>query len=106
MTSPMPPLQAKTPKAINGYNIEGSVFAPDNTTLYIGFRAPLVPTANRTMAVIAPVLHFESWFNGGAPADTATLGTPIELVNLGGRGIRDMIPLVERSIVCHRCRQL
>jgi Secretion system C-terminal sorting domain len=42
--------------------------------------------------VIAPVLNFESWFNGGTPADTATLGTPIEL-NLGGRGIRDMIRL-------------
>ena len=80
------------PKTTNGFNLEGMVFAPDNTTLYMGFRAPLVPTANRTNAVIAPILNFENWFNNGAPTDTATLGAPIEL-DLGGRGIRDMIRL-------------
>ena len=86
------------PKTIDGFNLEGMVFAPDNTTLYMGFRAPLVPTANRTNAVIAPILNFESWFNGGAPADTATLGTPIAL-NLGGRGIREMIRLTNGNYV-------
>jgi hypothetical protein len=86
------------PKTIDGFNLEGMVFAPDNTTLYMGFRAPLVPAANRTNAVIAPILNFESWFNGGTPADTATLGTPIEL-NLGGRGIREMIRLTNGNYV-------
>lgn len=79
------------PKLIDGFNVEGMVFAPDNTTMYIGFRAPLVPTAGRTKAVIAPIQNFETWFNSG-PAGNPTFGSPIEL-NLGGRGIRDLIRL-------------
>jgi hypothetical protein len=82
----------KDPKAIDGFNIEGMVFGPDNTTMYIGFRAPLVPLSGRVNAVIAPIQDFETWFNNGAPAGNPTIGTPIEL-NLGGRGIRDMIRL-------------
>jgi hypothetical protein len=42
-------------------------------------------------AVIAPVQNFEAWFNDVARSN-ATIGAPIEL-NLGGRGIRDMIRL-------------
>ncbi|MGG9962754.1 T9SS type A sorting domain-containing protein [Ferruginibacter sp. SUN106] len=80
------------PKLIDGFNVEGMVFGPDNTSLFIGFRAPLVPTANRTKAVIAPLQNFESWFNNGAPAGNPTIGAPIEL-DLGGRGIRDIIRL-------------
>jgi hypothetical protein len=72
--------------------------APDNTTLYIGFRAPLVPTANRTKAVIAPLLNFETWFNNGNPSGNPTFGSPIEL-NLGGRGIRDMVRLSNDSYI-------
>jgi len=79
-------------KTIDGFNAEGMNIAPDNTTLYIGFRAPLVPTANRTKAVIAPLLNFETWFNNGNPLGNPTFGAPIEL-NLGGRGIRDMVRL-------------
>jgi len=82
----------KDPKLIDGFNAEGMVFGPDNTTLYIGFRAPLVPTGTRTKAVIAPVSNFETWFNNGAPAGNAVIAAPIEL-DLGGRGIRDMIRL-------------
>ena len=83
------------PKTTSGFNAEGMVFAPDNSTMYIGLRAPLVPTATRTNAVIVPVLNFESWFNADATNGTqtnATFGSPIEL-NLGGRGIRDLIRL-------------
>lgn len=80
------------PKLINGFNLEGMVFAPNNTTMYLGFRAPLVPTASRTKAVIVPIQNFEAWFNNGAPAGNATLGSPIEL-DLGNRGIRDIIKL-------------
>ncbi len=79
-------------KTIDGFNVEGMTIAPDNTTLYIGFRAPLVPTANRTNAVIAPLLNFESWYNNGSPSGNPVFGSPIEL-NLGGRGIRDMVRL-------------
>jgi hypothetical protein len=78
------------PKAINGFNIEGLTFAPDNTTLWIGFRAPLVPTSARTKAVICPITNFETWFNNGSPVGNPTFGSPIEL-SLGGRGIRDIV---------------
>jgi hypothetical protein len=79
-------------KTIDGFNVEGMTIGPDNTTLYIGFRAPLVPTASRTKAVIAPLLNFETWFNNGSPSGNPTFGSPIEL-NLGGRGIRDIVRL-------------
>ena len=79
-------------KSISGFAAEGMVFGPDSTTLYIAFRAPLVPTSTRTKAVIAPVLNFETWFNNGSPAGAPTFGAPIEL-DLGGRGFRDLIRL-------------
>jgi hypothetical protein len=82
----------KEPKAIDGFNVEGMCIGPDNTTLYIAFRAPLVPTASRSKALIAPVLNFETWFNNGSPSTAPTFGTPIEL-NLGGRGFRDIVRL-------------
>ena len=85
-------------KTAAGFAAEGMVFGPDNTTLYIGFRAPLVPTSSRTNAVIAPILNFETWFNNGNPAGSPDLGAPIEL-NLGGRGIRDLIRLANGTYV-------
>lgn len=88
----------KNPKLIDGFNIEGMVFAPDNQTMYIGFRAPLVPIGNRTKAVIAPVDNFESWFNNGSPVGNPTIGYPIEL-DLGGRGVRDIIRLPNGNYV-------
>jgi hypothetical protein len=85
-------------KADDGFAAEGMVFGPDSTTLYIGFRAPLVPTASRTKAVIVPVLHFESWFHDGSDQTAPTLGAPIEL-DLGGRGIRDLIRLSNSTYI-------
>lgn len=82
----------KNPKLVDGFNIEGMVFAPDNSTMYIGFRAPLVPIGRRTKAVIAPIENFENWFNNGAAHDNPAIGDPIEL-DLAGRGIRDVIQL-------------
>jgi hypothetical protein len=81
-----------TPKSVEGFNIEGMIFAPDSTTMYIGFRAPVVPVTNRTKALIAPIQNFESWFNNGQPSGDPVIGDPVEL-NLGGRGIRDMLRL-------------
>lgn len=86
------------PKTIDGFNVEGMVFAPNSTTMYIGFRAPLVPTANRTKALIAPIQNFETWFNNGAPSGSPTIGAPIELT-LGNRGIRDIIRLANGTYV-------
>jgi hypothetical protein len=80
------------PKSLVGFSLEGMVFGPDSTTLYLGLRAPLVPTALRTKAVIAPIVNFEAWFNNGAPSGPPVFGAPIEL-DLGTRGIRDMIRL-------------
>ena len=88
----------KNPKQGDGFNIEGMVFGPDNKTMYIGFRAPLVPTASRTKAVIAPIQNFETWFNNGSPVGNPIIGSPIEL-DLGGRGIRDLIRLPNGNYV-------
>jgi hypothetical protein len=77
------------PKQIDGLNIEGMCLGPNDTSLYIGFRAPLVPVSNRTKALICPVKNFEGWFNNGSPIGNPQYGNPIEL-NLGGRGIRSM----------------
>lgn len=85
-------------KSPSGFAAEGLVFGPDNTTLYVGFRAPLVPNVSRTKAVIAPITGFETWFNNGAPSGSPTIGLPIEL-NLGGRGIRDIIRLTNGTYV-------
>jgi Secretion system C-terminal sorting domain len=86
------------PKTINGFNIEGLTFAPDGTSLWIGFRAPLLPITNRKKAVLCPVLNFETWFNNGTPIGAPSFGPPIELdltySPLGTvipRGIRDII---------------
>ena len=85
-------------KSVSGFAAEGMVFGPDNTTLYIGLRAPLVPTSNRTKAVIAPIQNFETWFNNGTPSGNPTFGSPIEL-DLGGRGFRDLIRLSNGTYV-------
>ncbi|HUR65152.1 MAG TPA: hypothetical protein VMZ03_02275 [Chitinophagaceae bacterium] len=85
-------------KRPDGFNIEGMVFGPDKRTMYIGFRAPLVPLAHRTKALIAPINNFEKWFNNGSPAGDPQIGAPIEL-DLGGRGIRDIICIPDGSYV-------
>lgn len=85
------------PKQIDGFNMEGMAFAPDNTTMYIGFRAPLEPTTNRVNALIAPVQNFESWFGNGTTTDPV-LGSPIFL-DLGGKGIREIVRLSQNSFV-------
>ncbi|UAY51128.1 hypothetical protein [Ferruginibacter albus] len=87
-----------TPKSTDGFNAEGMVFAPDSTTLYIGFRAPMVPVSKRAKALIAPIQNFETWFNEGHPKENISIGAPIEL-DLGGRGIRDMIRLGNKYII-------
>ncbi|MBC7865316.1 MAG: T9SS type A sorting domain-containing protein [Bacteroidia bacterium] len=77
------------PKQIDGFNVEGMCLGPNDTSLYIGFRAPLVPIGNRTKALICPIKNFEAWFNNGSPIGSPVFGNPIEL-NLGGRGIRSI----------------
>ncbi|MVM38956.1 hypothetical protein GO730_17735 [Spirosoma sp. HMF3257] len=88
-------LQASADAAVDskstiGYNIEGAEFAPDGSTVYIGFRAPQVPLPARAMALVIPVTNLTSILavNGGVQG-SATFGAPIEL-DLGGRGIREI----------------
>jgi hypothetical protein len=70
------------------FNIEGLEFAPGSTsTAYVSFRAPIVGPNNQ--ALIVPVTNFDQ-LTGGNPGTThATFGAPI-LLNLGGRGIREI----------------
>ncbi|WP_322759359.1 PxKF domain-containing protein, partial [Frankia sp. Cr2] len=72
-----------------GYNIEGLEFAPDGTTAYLGFRAPLSPAAGRTKALVVAVTNFPSLVTGSPGPGPATFGAPIEL-DLAGRGIREI----------------
>jgi len=71
----------------SGFNIEGLTIAPNGTTAYVAFRAPEVPTAIRTRALIAPITNFADLVTG--VATSASIGAPIEL-DLGGRGIREI----------------
>jgi Carboxypeptidase regulatory-like domain/Protein of unknown function (DUF3616) len=73
----------------SGFNIEGMVFAPDDATVYIGFRAPIVPANSRTKALLVPVTNVSALVSGNPSAGLAAFGAPIQL-NLGGRGIREI----------------
>ena len=83
-------VDSKTPA---GFNIEGLAMAPDNSTAYFAFRAPLLPTTDRHQAVIVPVLNFAALITDAAPDSlaqgSATFGAPI-FMDLGGRGIRSL----------------
>ena len=72
-----------------GFNIEALTIAPDGMTAYVAFRAPIVPTTNRTKALIVPVTNFASLVTGNPSRGPATFGAPIQL-DLGGRGIREI----------------
>lgn len=87
-----------SPKGANGFNVEGLTVAPDGTTAYIGFRAPLVagsgPTTSasrRDHALIVPLLNMPALVTGSPTPGpgVARFGTPIVL-DLGGRGIRSI----------------
>lgn len=95
------------PDVSTGCNIEGVEFAPDNSTMYVGFRSPLA----NGKAVIVPIADFESLLTASdAPAGLAgtdsvsadsavsfaapaavspRFGEPI-LLDLGGRSIREI----------------
>lgn len=83
------------PKRIDGFNVEGMAMGPDNSTCYIGFRAPLLPepgksltNSNRKLALIVPVRDFESALNNGSLSGS-NISDPI-LLDLNGRSIRSM----------------
>jgi hypothetical protein len=74
----------------SGFNIEGFEIAPNNTTAYICFRAPLMTTTTRTKALIVPLTNFADLVSANPTTTvTATFGTPIQM-DLGGRAIREI----------------
>lgn len=84
-----------------GFNIEGLAASPDNSRLYFGFRAPLVPApaapaaidgpGRGTLALIASLNNFPALLTGSGQNSTAPAfdNNGIEL-NLGARGIRSI----------------
>ncbi|MGO2658584.1 MAG: DUF3616 domain-containing protein [Mycetocola reblochoni] len=80
---------AEGPRSLN---VEGAAIAPDGTTLWLGFRSPLVPGTARSAsaaderALIVPVADVDDVVSGAE----AVVGEPI-LIDLGGRAIRDMV---------------
>ena len=76
----------QTSKQVDGYAIEGLEFAPDGTTAYLGFRAPLVLPGGRTKALVVPVSNLRALTSTGG---SASFGAPI-LWDLGGQSVRDI----------------
>jgi hypothetical protein len=74
-----------TPERVDGFSIEGLVGAPNDSALWLGFRAPLAST--RTSALIVPLSNYAALTAG--TTSSAAFGTAIEL-DLGGRGIRSI----------------
>ncbi len=68
------------PKEVNGYNIEGAEFAAGaSSTLYLGFRAPIVPTSNRTQALVVPVTNLIGLMSpNGTSGGPAAFGSPMQ----------------------------
>jgi hypothetical protein len=77
------------PKRIDGFNIEGLAMGENDSTLYIGFRAPIVPASNQTKALVVPVINAPSLVGGSPAAGPALFGPPLEW-DLGGRGVRSL----------------
>lgn len=83
------------PERDDGFNIEGLAIAPDADGLFVAFRAPLLPLAQRRNALLIHATNLRSVIaaapaGGSAPAGSASFAAPIQL-DLGGRGIRDIV---------------
>ena len=70
----------QTPKEVNGLNIEGMEFAAGgSSTLYLGFRAPIVPPGDPADALVVPLTNVTSLMStDGSSGGPASFGTPIE----------------------------
>ncbi len=77
----------KTPNGPDAFNAEAAEFAPNGTTLYLGFRTPLVGGKAGGDALIVPVTNIVQLTGGSATK--AKFGPPIEL-DLGGHSIREI----------------
>ncbi|MEV4320099.1 ExeM/NucH family extracellular endonuclease [Actinocrispum sp. NPDC049592] len=71
----------------DGVNIEGAEFAPDNSTLYLGFRGPLTSDGK---AIVVPVTNIAALTAANPTTGvSAAFGTALRW-DLGGRGIREI----------------
>lgn len=82
------------PERDDGFNIEGVALAPDADGLYVAFRAPLLPLAQRHDALVIHATNLRSVVatapaGASAAAGSLSFAAPIRL-DLGGRGIRDI----------------
>jgi len=75
------------PERVDGFSVEGMTSAPNDSALWLGFRAPQTGGSTRAKALIVPVQNYAALVGGTAAQ--ATFGAPIEL-ELGGRGIRSI----------------
>jgi hypothetical protein len=81
-----PNAAAGIPERDAGVSIEGMTFSPDDSAMWLAFRAPVTGGTDLHKALIVPVLNYGSMLNSGS---TPILGSAIEL-DLGGRGIRSI----------------
>ncbi|HVH36333.1 MAG TPA: DUF3616 domain-containing protein [Tahibacter sp.] len=89
------------PERDDGFNIEGLALAPTADGLYIAFRAPLLPTTQRRQALLIHATNLRNVIaaapaGGSAAAGSVTFAAPI-LLDLGGRGIRDIVRAADGS---------
>lgn len=81
-----------TPQVLNGLDLEGTEFSPDDSELYLGMRAPIYPATPGGDAVIFTVTNFNAVVAAVEAGDAPppyTFGSPI-LLNLGGDSIREI----------------
>jgi hypothetical protein len=79
--------RGQLPERLNGLDLEGAEFSPDDSELYVGMRAPVYPAAPGGKAVIFTVTNFDSVMSGAAAH--WKFGDPI-LLDLGGQSIREI----------------
>ncbi|WP_426241371.1 Ig-like domain repeat protein [Nocardioides sp. LHG3406-4] len=79
--------QGHSVNALDGFNIEAAEFSPNDSALYLGFRAPISPTTPGGKALIVPVTNLEDLTAG--TATKAHFGEAI-LLDLGGDSIREI----------------
>lgn len=74
------------PENVNGFSIEGLTTSPDDSQLWLGFRAPQLDTGSRDKALLVAVTNYQAVLTDNNITPTFEA---IEL-NLGGRGIRSI----------------
>lgn len=85
------------PEAVGGFNIEALAERAEGG-LWIGFRNPLVSAAGKagSFALLVPLLNPDKWIASDSAAPV--FGDP-KVLDLGGRGFRDMVRLGDGYLI-------